>query len=293
MSLKHPGSGYAGSMRAPLLISFSVALVSGCGDPVPKDAGSANYSASLGSDPDFSVPHGIIRVQTWFEYGETALEGGFAAGPRPYHHTETERSGSCRLLGYTPSSCEPACEGFDLCVEGECLPWYEYEDRGELHWSWPDGERAVQPNEWFGYYATGAASSEGEVSIALDGLELRAPTIEPLEPDGDWEQAVTSRGDGDAVLRWTNPIQDARVRLFMTDCQGTHGGMAEAEIQCEGPDTGELVIPGAYLTRLEQGDWSHGECGSHDLERYHAAAPEGDDTVRLETLVAGGFYYFP
>ncbi len=279
-------------MRSLILILPLCAL--GCpGDPTPKDAGSANYSASLGDEPDFSVPHGVIRVQTWIEYGELALEGGFADGPQPYHHTEAERSGSCRLLSYTPSSCEPACEGFDLCIEGECVPWPEYQDRGPLEWTWPDGQQTVEPNDWGGYYATGSASSEGEISIELEDLLLSAPSIERMEADGDWVQAVTSRGDGDAVLKWSNPIQDARVRLFMTDCQGSHGGMAEAEIQCEGPDTGELVIPGAYLTQLEAGDWTHGECGSHDLERYHAAAPEGDTTTRLETVSDGGFFYFP
>jgi hypothetical protein len=282
------------TLPLPLLVLVLALGTLGCDPAEPIDAGSANYSASLGADPDFSVPHGLIQVETWLQYGENQLSGGFADGPQPYHHTEAERSGSCRLLTFTPSTCEPACEGYDLCVEGECLPWPAYEDRGPLTWGWPDGEQTVQPNEWNGYWATGSTSSEGDVSIAVDGMELTAPTVVAMEADGDWMRQLDNRSAGeDIALRWTNPILDARVRLFMTDCQGTHGGMAEAEIQCEGPDTGELIIPGAYLDLLEAGDWSHGECGTHELERYHAAALEGDDTVRLESFSEAGLYWFP
>lgn len=281
-------------MRTLLSLASALALGVACNDsPTPKDAGSGNYSASLGEGPDFTEPHGLIRVETWLQYGDIQLSGGFADGPQPYHHSEAERIGNCRLLTYTPSSCEPACEGHDLCVEGACLPWPEYQDKGPLTWTWPDGEKLVEPNDWNGYWETASASTEGDVSIAADGIDLTAPTIEAMEADGDWVNQITGRGDGDAVLKWKNPIQDARVRLFMTDCQGSHGGMAEAEIECEGPDTGELTIPGSFLTALEEGDWSHGECGSHDFERYHAATAEGDDTTRLETLSDGGLFYFP
>ena len=263
----------------------------GIDDPV--DAGSANYSAGLSDEPDFSVPHGRIRVDTWFDYGETQLQGGFADGPQPRHHSEAERSGGCRLLTYSPSSCDPACEDSALCVEGECQPWPEYQDYGPLLWSWPDGEQTVEPTDWYAYWATGSASGEGDVTVELAAFTLSAPTITSMDPVRDWDRVIESRGDGDAALQWTNPVLDARVRLHMTDCEGSHGGIAAAELECEGPDTGELVIPGSYLSAIEQGDWSHGECGSHTWERYHAATPEGDDTLRFETIGPSGLFWFP
>jgi hypothetical protein len=277
--------------RLPLLL---LPLL-GCApeEPTPVDGGSANYSASLGEGPDFSEPHGRIEVETWLEWGDTQLSGAFADGPAPRHHSEAQRIGSCRIMTYTPSSCEPSCEGYDVCVDGACEPWPTYLDRGTLRWTWPDGEQEVVPNEWYGYWASGSASSQGEVSIEVEGLLLEAPTIDTMEPDGDWADAVSSRGDGDATLRWSNPVLDARVRLHMTDCTGSHGGLAAAEVECEGPDTGSLVIPGAFLDSLDAGDWSHGECGSHELHRYHAATPEGDTTVRLETRGPSGFFYRP
>jgi hypothetical protein len=79
----------------------------------------------------------------------------------------------------------------------------------------------------------------------------------------------------------------------MTDCTGSHGGFADAEIECEGPDTGELVIPGTFLDALEAGNWGQGECGLHTFDRYHSATPEGDTTVRFETVGPGDVFYFP
>ena len=263
----------------------------GVADPI--DAGSANYSAALGEEPDFSTPHGRAQVDTWFDYGETQLQGLFSDGPQPRHHSEAERSGSCRLMTYAPSSCDPACEDSALCVDGACQPWPENQDHGSMLWTWPDGEESIEPSDWFSYWATGTTSSEGDVSIAVDAFTLTAPTITAMEATGDWARAIETGGDDDAVLQWSNPVLHARVRLHMTDCQGSHGGIAAAELECEGPDTGELVIPNAYLDAIEQGDWSHGECGSHTWERYHAATPEGDDTLRLETIGPGGLFWFP
>jgi hypothetical protein len=267
-------------------------LLAACGPVTPQPGGSANYSASLGDGPDFSEPHGLIVVETWLSYGENQLMGAFADGPGLHHHSEAERSGNCRLLTYSASSCEPACGDDELCIDGACEAWPVRIDRGDLLWSWPDGEQTLSPDATLGYWGTGSTSSDGDVSIAVDGLELTAPTIAAMEPDGDWESELTNRS-GDATLRWKDPILDARVRLHMTDCTGTHGGIAAAEVECEGPDTGELTIPSAYLDAMEQGDWSHGECGVHDFERYHAAAPEGDTSIRLETQSDGGLYWFP
>ena len=104
-----------------------------------------------------------------------------------------------------------------------------WEDRGDLLWTWPDGEQTVTPDAAHGYFATGSPSTEGEVSIEVDGLALTASTIGPPVEDGSWIDAITSRGASDAVLRWQDPILDARIRLHMTDCTGTHGGIAAAE----------------------------------------------------------------
>ncbi len=271
---------------------FALTLV-GCGTGEPiEPSGPANYSDGLGDAPDFSEGHGRIVMESWFQYEENSLSGFFADGPAPRLQVEAERIGQCRRLGYTPTICTPTCESTHMCIEGECVAWPERVDWGELDWSWPDGDEAVPANDLLEYWATGSAVETGEASIAFEEVTLSAPTVEAPDPNGDWEKAVKNR-NGDAVLSWNNPAENARVRLYMTDCVGTHGGIGDAEIECEGPDTGELVIPGEFLDALEAGDWTHGECGVHSLERYYAAAPSDDDRLRFETVTSADFYYFP
>ncbi len=279
------------SLRSGLVAVLALALA-GCPPLEPQPGGSAPYSRDLGDGPDFSDPHSRIESTSWLEFEQTQLQGAFADGPDLRVHEESERIGSCRLMTFEASSCDPVCGDGEQCISGECRAWPERIDRGDLQWTWPDGEQTVSPDGVLGYWATGTTSSAGEVTIAVEDLSLTAPTIAGAEATGDWEQALRMRA-GDATLRWSNPVLDARVRLHMTDCVGSHGGFAAAEIECEGPDTGELVIPDAFLTELEAGDWSRGECGSHTFERYHSATPEGDDGTRFETIGPSGLFYFP
>jgi hypothetical protein len=262
-------------------------------EPPPPTDESANYSSSLGADPDFSSPDGRIKMTLWFAYEETYLSGQFTDGPSLQFRTESEQIGQCRLLSYTASTCIPICADMDVCIEGECRSWPVRQDRGEIHWMWPDGEQDVAPDALLGYYASGAATEAGEAKISFEELSLSAPTIDSTEAVGDWASIIRARGAGNAVLEWSNPVEHARVRLFMTDCTGSHGGIGAAELECEGPDTGEMVLPGSFLDALDAGDWTHGECGSHTLERYYAAAPDGDDTIRFETVAETGMFYRP
>jgi len=113
-----------------------------------------------------------------------------------------------------------------------------------------------------------------------------------MAPEADWDAALAARASGaDVSLRWTNPSPNARVRLHMTDCIGSHGGLAAAEVECEAADTGALVLPGAFLDRIVAGDWSHGECGFHTFERYYIGTSDEDDTFRLETVTGESVYF--
>ncbi len=265
--------------------------------PEPSPGGSANYSRSLGSEPDFSSPSGRIEMTVWLPYEAVYLYGSFADGPPLKFQVESERIGQCRLLSYSPSVCTPSCEGTDQCIDEQCESWPERQDRGEMVWVWPDGDQQVAPDALLSYAAEGEAFQTGEASISFEEVELESPMIEAAEPVEDWSSALVQRGDGDGVLRWSNPVEHARVRLYMTDCAGSHGGVGVAELECEGPDTGELTVAGSFLDALDAGDWTHGECGSHTFERYHAAAPvvaeEIDASIRFETVGDAGLFYWP
>lgn len=266
----------------------------GTGGGGSSGAGAGDAGPIPNAEPDFSVPAGAIRVTTWFPSGDTELVAFFADAPALRFHRESERIGQCRLMTYEPSSCTPACAGGDACIDAQCRRHPVRVDRGPIDWAWPGGRQTVSPSEILGYHAIGAASAPGDVVVRVDGLTLSAPNDDAPLPDGDWAEAVAARATaGDVTLRWTNPSPGARIRLQMTDCTGSHGGFAAAELECEASDSGTLVLPGAFLDRLDAGNWSRGECGAHILARYRVASPEGDASVRLETIARADFFYRP
>lgn len=274
-----------------------IGLLAGCGgDPVDTDPGpdgAGRYSASLGEGPDFTRPHGLVHVHAWEVPGDMSLDGVFADGPPLELRTESRRDGQCRLMTYTPSHCSPACADDELCVDGTCEAWPERADLGPLQWTFPGGDQTVEADALLNYRASGRLSGHGQVALEGDFLDLAVPTLERPVPVGDWYEAIHGRDGGDAVLSWSNSHPDARVRLAMTDCTGSHGGIGAAEIECEGPDTGELRLPAAFLDAFDAGDWSHGECGSHRLVRYHADAEPDATEVRLESRAWADFWYRP
>lgn len=263
------------------------------GDSTAAPVTGTHYSATLGDGPDFSAPHSRVQTTWWLAYGSGGLSGVFADGAPLALQTEQTREGSCRVVGYTPSFCDPGCSDGDVCVEGVCESYPERLDAGPLEWIWPEGQQQVQADALLSYWGSADATQEGDTSLQVGALTLTLPILTPPEPEGDWEQAFATAQGQDVTLKWSNPVSGARVRLRMTDCVGSHGGIAAAEIECEGPDTGRLVIPGSFVETLAAGDWSRGECGSHSVDRYHAAADPQDAGLRFETVAVGAFYWRP
>ncbi|MCB9676092.1 MAG: hypothetical protein H6737_13310 [Alphaproteobacteria bacterium] len=275
-------------------LMLSLVACGGSTPTTPLPGGSANYTGALGDDPDFSAPHSRIAARIYPSEAFGELSGAFADGPPLRYHVEAARSGSCRVMEYTPSTCDPACTpGTEACIDGTCVPWPARTPRGAVTWTHPAGSTTVQPDGTNGYYATASVTALGPMTLDVEGTVLEVPEAPELEPDGDWAEALGNRGTGPGLLEWTNPMPGARVRLWMSDCTASHGGIAAAEIECEGPDTGSLEIPAAFLDQLAAGDWSHGECGSHVFERYHAAAPDDDAGLRFESKSFGGLFFRP
>lgn len=280
-------------------------LLAGCGDSetTGADAKAIGFDANPKFDanphvdanphgdanPDFSVSDGLVMVQAIAT--QMYLRGDFYDGPTPAFLHEVDRIGYCRLMTYVPSFCDPGCSGFDVCINGTCESYPERLDRGALDWTWPGGMMSVEPNEGLVYSANDDRSGHGEVSLTVQGQTLRVATGEPPAPIGDWSEDVANR-NGDATLRWSNPTEGARLKLHMTDCTGSHGGFGEADIFCEAPDTGELVIPGSFLAAFDEADWSRGECGLHEVIRYQADTSSNDD-FRLESHARAYLSYHP
>lgn len=268
-------------------------IIAACSSPSDDNrAGSIDAGPSADSGPsNFSPTRGTVSIAQYPMEPGAYLSGYFNDAADLILRTETERIGSCRLMSYTPSLCEPACANFDLCVDGQCRSFPARLDKGQLEWSYPGGSQNIQPDSIQGYTAMATPSAQGVHTLVVDGETLQAETVPPLEAIGDWNDAIATRS-GDVVLRWSNPVAGARVRLAMTDCTGSHGGVGDAEIECEASDTGELTLPATMLNELDKGNWSRGECGSHSFTRYRSDSAQGD-AFRFETISPYSIFYFP
>lgn len=280
------------------MLAFALLFACNGGDPPPPSPlppGSANYSGALGPGPDFEAPASRLAARAYPSDvgGGAELRGFFAEGPPVSFHEESARDGNCRIVSFTPSSCDPVCGGDQACVVGVCVDYPSRVDRGALEWTYQGGSRTAAPDGTLAYDVFANDGAEGPMSLLVDGVTLESPVAPALTPDGDWSQALSARGGGDATLAWTNPMEGARIRLRMTDCTGSHGGFAADELECEGPDTGELVIPAAFMQVMEDADWTRGECGGHVFHRYHAASLPDDDGVRFEVRTADALFWRP
>lgn len=287
------------------LVVAAAACAGEAGDP-PQDTSTTTSSTTPPldpSDPDprFGGYEGEFVVQ---DFGYVAsFQGAVADRPPLRFHVEAERSGQCRLLTYTPSVCEPACAPpTEACVDGRCEAWPVRAGAGDLTLTTGSLEVTSSEDPLSGYYMELPAPITGGLALEAAGgevpafsLALEDAGLELIEPRGGWDGLLQRRAPGeDAVLTWRSPDPTARVAVRMTTGVGTHGGIAHAEIDCEGPDVGRLVLPGPYLDLLYAEGWGCGECGVNDLHRLREAVTEVEGrSVRLVSRVTTRFFHRP
>jgi len=253
-----------------------------------------------GPEPMFDEPPGRFTFRDGPGY--QSVTGFISDGPRVDFHEESERQGACRLLEYTASSCEPACEPPAVCIGEACITEPPGLSAGVVTLAGVDGEPIdLTEDALHSYYWDRAGDfmatmpSLDAAGAEVDAFELAVcPTTAPT-PIGDWSGLLAARAPGEAItLTWSDPIDSARIYLRMTTGIGTHGGISPVEIECEGPDVGMLELPGAYLDALYAEGWSCGECGGNDLVRYHVdEADAGGTSVQLRTEATAGFWFIP
>lgn len=270
--------------------------------PVGGAGDCASHTAS--ETPDFDASEGLFTIRSESGVTDFAIFGGSVhSPPSAGFQTEEAREGQCRLLTFTQSTCTPECDFGSFCIDGACVTPTAAIDAGTLTLTGIVTDPVTADDGGIGIYywqsegagpygtsatlsATGGVTGDFELSVCLPA---------PLSPISDWSQLLETRAPGeDVTLTWDNPLPGARVYTRMTTGIGTHGGISPVEVECEGPDTGELTLPGAYLDDLFADGWSCGECGDNQLKRYYSDdADITQGTARFRGETSTYFFYHP
>lgn len=302
-------------LSAPAVLGAALAL-GGCesakggaaGDAAVADAGGSpdiggadvTVPGDVSADPDFDWPASQVALEL-AEWGLSFTGALYEEAPTAFH-AEAGRDGICRLLTYEPEQCDPSCLYPAVCRQGACVTQPASVGAGPIVLSgFSGGPITVEPTDYGTYFwqteelkAADAAATIGVKATGSIPFDLSAGKVTAPTPDGDWVALLTAREDGaDVTLSWTDPDPGARVYLRMTTGVGTHGGISPVEIECEGPDTGSLRLPGAWLDALYAKGWSCGECGGNDLWRTRAATSDGAIPVQFRVQARTQFWYHP
>jgi hypothetical protein len=236
------------------------------------------------------------------EEPRSAIEARFFQGAEPAWHHEAMNDGTCRLLTFSPVSCDPFCNG--ICLPGNaCEPWPSYISAGTLTLTGlkvaaisltPQGDSAyyglpaAPPLELFDAGSTVTVSAAGGTLPAFTAQARGVARLETAIQNGRFALV----NGQDYTLRWTPAGgDDTRVRLTINSRNNGHGQPYNAIIECDAPDaTGQLTIPHAMIDGLPEIHAFIGcvsiDCPPSFLLRYTRAVAElPGDTGHVDVIV--------
>jgi hypothetical protein len=225
-----------------------------------------------------------------------------------WHHVAMD-DGTCRLSTFTPSACEPYCDG--VCVDtNDCRAYPLLVSAGTLTLTGlASGTLTLHPQDFDNFYyapaelpddlfaddatiRASAAGGTGDSSLPAFSLETRA--VAPIVAEITRNEIQLANGV-DHVVKWT-PAGDAgtRMRLVLNANNQGHAQPYLAIIECDVyDDAGQIRIPAAMIDAFpETENWT--ACAGNDcprswLRRYHRAdVPVEAGAVSLEVATQLG-----
>ena len=195
------------------------------------------------------------------------LSGWFAQAPRASRLVPVAQAGACTRWAYQCTMAEPwTCAYGKYCSRDQCVQDSPGASVGTLT---VDGLKSVPhvelPVPWDGVYAADslpAGSQDGfdastMVTLRATGgdlpaFEVQSPGVESLAAPDLLAGVSVVLEDTDTTFHWVPAAADAtgRIRLVIKADNQCHGCPETARISCEGPDSGELVVPGELLAGL-------------------------------------------
>lgn len=243
------------------------------------DAGDGEADAEPGGDAPLLGSLKVSEVDA--PYGESGVvQGSLWTSDFGGFHTEVMNDGTCRLLAYEPSFCEPWCEQ-GLCIDGECRE-YPVIDAGTLTVNGLAEEVMVAPQAYpfagYGYWTVldraDLFGGGDQVTVTapgggFPGFEVTAGGVDDLELGLENDEIRVPNG-ADYTFTWPAGSGDERMRVTLNSNNEFHGAPSFAIIECDAPaSAGELSIPRAMIEAFPATEHWQG-CAGSDCPPSHA-----------------------
>ncbi len=273
-----------------------ILVLSACGSDPP---------SLLDPAPDFA-PTATITV---FEASNRGFKtrGTRAAIVDPDEPLESEiaRAGNCRLLVFEEDTCSPPCdEGQGVCVDDVCVTPSLHSagvimiDGLAVPVTLTPNSNAVYGQDQSGLpedlFADDAGITASAPGADRTGFEVSTTGVTTITPVLDVDQLTLLEGS-DTIVHWTPATPDlARVRLQLRSNSEGATLPSDARIECEGPDTGTLLVP-LELTSMfpkmpRRPVCPDPYCPPSTLIRYRRGTADTDDgDVSLEATSEASF----
>ncbi len=282
-----------------------VLAVAGCGggggDP---DGGDGDGDGGVPDAGSGSELLGSIRVleSVFGDYASSYVAGELVLAGYPDIYTETMNDGTCRLVEFQGTFCDPACDQ-GWCINEVCVPFPEWVDAGQLTVTGLKASVAVAPN-YCGFQGWGYCNQNTLPADLFDpgdpvtasapggdfpGFAVEASGVAPMVVTGLSNDELDMPNGSDRVFTWTPESDSDRVRLVINaNSSGGHGSPYRAIITCESIDDGSLTIPRAMIEAFpETYRWdicAGSDCPPSWAMRYRRGTTAVDDG-EVELLV--------
>lgn len=187
------------------------------------------------------------------------IEGKFADAVLPTNvRTEEMSMGSCRLMRKNVPFCDPLCPGDQACnLDGECVPYPVPQDLGEICLAGLEMPHVLtaqgQDKQYFNTQLSHPALLGGErIEVRSTGgayqpIALAGVGVTPMLPG---ESLWKINGDDDLQVSWLTTDANAFSTIRLSLNVDQHGS-SPLRLDCDFPDTGSAVVPGALIAALQ------------------------------------------
>lgn len=171
--------------------------------------------------------------------------------------TEMLTEGDCTIWRRENPFCDPGCDpGFTCDLSGECVPYPEAQDLGQVSISGLTTPVAMDPvTPGYSYFDTSLDNppwtDRSVLSLSSSGATVAPFSLHGVAPDPftvTTEAWLLVPGE-DFTITWDAPAEGARTQVVLSIRIDQHG-LTPSSLRCAFPDTGAGTVPAAVFDKL-------------------------------------------